>query len=43
MIHEIFIVEDKEELINNLKPEFKNHQDIILKSMPSRHIRRAST
>ncbi len=35
MVHEIFIVEDKEDLINELKPEFKSHQDILLKTMQS--------
>lgn len=33
MVHEIFIVEDTEDLINELKPEFKSQQDILLKSM----------
>lgn len=36
MVHEIFIVEDKEELINNLKPEFKANEEIILKHIKSR-------
>ena len=37
MRREVFIVEDKEELINDLRPEFKDHNDIILKAMPSRY------
>lgn len=37
MVHEIFIVEDTEDLINNLKPEFKGDKDIILKHITSRH------
>lgn len=36
MVHEIFIVEDKEELINNLKTEFKGNKDIYLKHIKSR-------
>lgn len=36
MVHEIFIVEDKEELIHELKPEFKSRKDILLKAMPTK-------
>lgn len=36
MVQEIFIVEDKEGLINELRPYFKGDKDIILKSIPSR-------
>lgn len=37
MVHEIFIVEDKEDLINDLKPEFKGNKEIVLKHIPSRN------
>ena len=39
MVQEIFIVEDEEELINDLKPLFKTNKDMVLKSMPSRYIK----
>lgn len=38
MIQEIFIVEDKEEIVNILKPKFKSKKDFILKSMSSRSV-----
>lgn len=41
MVHEIFIVEDKEKLIDGLKSEFKNHKDIVLKHISSREIIRS--
>lgn len=37
MIQEIFIVENKEDLINELKPHMKCHKGIVLKRIPSRH------
>lgn len=43
MVHEIFIVEDKEKLIGRLKSEFKNHKEILLRHMPSRKIIRPFT
>lgn len=36
MIQEIFIVEDKEELINELKSKFRGKKDFSLKRVPSR-------
>lgn len=43
MVHEIFIVEDQKKLINDLTPEFKNNNDIILKHMPSRKFKHSSS
>ena len=40
MIQEIFIVEDKEEIIKELKPKFKCKKDFALKRMPSRSFTR---
>lgn len=40
MVHEIFIVEDNEELINNLKLEFKGNKDIFLKHIIPRRTSR---
>ncbi len=34
MIQEIFVVEDKEEIIKDLKPKFGNKTEIVLKPMP---------
>ena len=36
MVHEIFIVEDEINLVNELVPIFKDSKDIILKSISSR-------
>ena len=36
MVQEIFIVEDKEELINELKPKFRGKKDFSLKQVSSR-------
>ncbi len=38
MIQEIFVVEDKEELINNLIPHFKNNKDISLRHVLSKDV-----
>lgn len=38
MIQEIFIVEDTEELINELKPKFKGKKGFLLKSISPRKI-----
>lgn len=40
MIQEIFIVEDKEEIIKELKPKFKGKKGFALKRMSSRRIAR---
>lgn len=40
MIQEIFIVENKEDLITELKPYMKCHKGIVLKHIPTRHFRR---
>ncbi len=36
MIHEIFIVEDNEDIITELKNEFKSNKEIALKHITSR-------
>lgn len=41
MVQEIFIVEDKEKLINELTEELKGNKDISLRHIPSRRVARA--
>lgn len=43
MIQEIFIVENKDDLINELKTYMKATKEIVLKPIPSRCFRREST
>lgn len=33
MVQEIFIVEDKADIISSLKPKFKSENDFLLRSM----------
>lgn len=38
MIQEIFIIENEEEIINKLKPYFKNNKEMVLKSMHAKDL-----
>ncbi len=38
MIHEIFVVEDEDDLINDLKSTFKNNDEIVFKKISSKEI-----
>lgn len=38
MIQEIFIVEDTEELMSELRPKFRGKKGFLLKSIPPRRI-----
>lgn len=37
MVQEIFVVEDKEDIINDLKMYFKGNKEHVLKHVSSRH------